>query len=156
MKLTACFLAPRVHRGYLCSFLSVWCRHDHPHFMEHFRMEGARSYRQFGCTYLVRVHPSQVHQRVLASGVLRDMDDYRCHADWNTSCCYLCSKNTLWLPLHHTHVGRNGINNPSVDEGQLLSGKSESIWKGVLTLWSLFGSLCFTSWKNLNIYSFNW
>lgn len=84
-------------------------------------MGGVHFYRQSGCPYLICVHPSQIHQRVLAFGVLRDVDDHRCHAYWNTSCCYLCSKDTVLLLLHQTHIARKMINNLRVDDGQLLS-----------------------------------
>lgn len=95
--------------------------------MEYFHAENAHFYRQSSCLYLICVHPSQVHQWILFFGVLRDVDDYRCHAYWNTSCGYLgMEENSLVMATSSTFL-RKVINNLCVDEGQLLSGKIESI-----------------------------
>lgn len=96
--------------------------------MGYFHMESAHVCRQCGCPYLICVHPSQVHQWVLVFGVLRDVDDYRCHAYWNTSCCDLrgTEENILVIATSCTCC-KNNNHHLCVDVRQPLSGKIESI-----------------------------
>lgn len=112
---------------------------------------------QFVCLYLTCLYSSQVHQWVPLLGVLRDVDDDGCHAYWNTSCCHLHSAEENISDYRFTaYDAKKVTNNLCLDEEQLLSVLGLSPQESESVLQSHFGSLCFTSWKNLNIYNFNW
>lgn len=110
-----------MHAIYLLGF-HPYIRHDHPNLRGYFRIENSRFYRQFRCLYLICVHPSQVHQRVLSFGVPRDVDGYRCHAHGNTPRRHLHRvKKASGFATSHTCCGEN-------DQWPLLGWRATIKW----------------------------